>query len=333
MQKSHRSPDKRFPSRSLRTYYEEAISKETISYADEQNLELLEAARQGDEDKVRGLISRNVNVTTTDAQGRNALYLASEAGHTSILKLLLEKGIDIHAKLGDGYTALFMAISAGHVAIVKLLFENGEATDAKSDSGDLPLSFAIGVGRTAVVELLLNYGADVNATGEGIWRGPPLHNAVARGNVDVVKLLLEKGANPNAVSRYNGNLTALHLAACHVEGRKSEEMINLLIQANADIEAQGTYGDTPLSLATGSTSDPRFGFIRAATESLLKGGAIISQKDWDQLPPDLQRRYRYHSPHFKPPPLKTPWSLHSMGLGNGICRDFETCRDSVWTKG
>jgi ankyrin repeat protein len=324
MQKSHRSPDKSFPWRSLRTYYEEAISKERISYANEQNLELLEAARQGDEDKVRGLISRNVNITITDAQGRNALYLASEAGHTSISKLLLEKGVDIHAKSSDGYTALFMAISAGHVAIVKLLFENGEATDAKSGSGDLPLSFAIGVGRTAVVELLLNYGAGVNTTGKGLSRELPLYDAVANGNVDVVKLLLEKGANPNAVSPNNGNLTALHLAAYHVEGRKSEEIIKLLIQANANIEAQGALGDTPLSLATGSTSDPRFGFIRAATESLLKAGAVISQNDWDQLPPDLQRRYRYRSPRFKPPPVKAPWSLHSMGLGNGICRNFET---------
>ena len=42
--------------------------------------------------------------------GVTALMMASEKGHTEIVKLLLDKGADVNAKIkSDGVTALMMA--------------------------------------------------------------------------------------------------------------------------------------------------------------------------------------------------------------------------------
>ena len=56
--------------------------------------------------------------------GYTALMVASEMGHTGIVKLLIEAGADVNAQADDGYTAL-RAASLRHKDIATLLIEAG----------------------------------------------------------------------------------------------------------------------------------------------------------------------------------------------------------------
>jgi ankyrin repeat protein len=69
-----------------------------------------------------------------------------------------------------------------------------------------------------------------------------LHYAALHNNVEVVRLLIENGADINARDKWKD--TPLHYALPLFEG--GLEAARLLIEAGADVSAQGRYGDTPL---------------------------------------------------------------------------------------
>ncbi len=70
-----------------------------------------------------------------------------------------------------------------------------------------------------------------------------LHEAAAYGTPEMVKLLIDLGANINAVA-YNG-FTPLHVA-------RSAESVKILIEAGADPSIRDNWGKTPLQSAAGS---------------------------------------------------------------------------------
>jgi hypothetical protein len=57
-----------------------------------RNLEFLEAVCQGNEEKVKGLIQREVDICMTDRpSGCTAGHYAIERGHRNILRILLQR--------------------------------------------------------------------------------------------------------------------------------------------------------------------------------------------------------------------------------------------------
>lgn len=73
----------------------------------------------------------------------------------------------------------------------------------------------------------------------------PLHFACAKERTDFVRYLLDQGADPNAVEQTNK--TALHIAAS--ESRESDEILQMLIDKGAEIDAVTIGGETPLMKA------------------------------------------------------------------------------------
>ncbi len=73
----------------------------------------------------------------------------------------------------------------------------------------------------------------------------PLIQAVHAGDATTVKLLLANGTDPNTVDSVGGNRTALHWAV--KEGKK--DLIPILLDAKANIEAKDRVGKTPLTVA------------------------------------------------------------------------------------
>lgn len=91
----------------------------------------------------------------------------------------------------------------------------------------------------------------------------PLIEAASNGFLDIVKLLLQHGANVNAQSSA-GN-TALHRSS----GSGYDDVVELLIQHNADLEHQNENGHTPLMDAASN------GHVKVA-KLLLDAGAGIN---------------------------------------------------------
>jgi len=108
----------------------------------------------------------------------------------------------------------------------------------------------------------------------------PLHYAVTYGAPEMIDLLLENGADINA--KDNTGLTPLHVAA--MLGRTNEAQA--LIAHGADINARDSFGDTPLHTAA------LFGQARMV-ELLVNAGADLAALNNNQLTPlDCARQQR-----------------------------------------
>ncbi|EGD93137.1 hypothetical protein TESG_00691 [Trichophyton tonsurans CBS 112818] len=98
-----------------------------------------------------------------ELDGKVALHLSAERGHTGTVKCLLAYGSDMKIKDNSGATALHYAAKMGHTNIVMALLDNGADGNVKDYQGRTPLHMAAERGHEDAVRLLLESGVDVNA--------------------------------------------------------------------------------------------------------------------------------------------------------------------------
>jgi catechol 2,3-dioxygenase-like lactoylglutathione lyase family enzyme len=172
-------------------------------------------------------------------------------------------------------------LAVRHPEALRFLIENGadpNARDIEDNAG--PLHFAAANGEIESVRTLLDLGANVHGSGD-------LHNsevigwAAKPGNEPVINLLQERGArhhifsamalgdrnlvqklveeNPECLarrrSRFESGQTPVHAALAppdglgFIAGKPDYEMLQLLIELGADVEAPDGKGRTPLAVA------------------------------------------------------------------------------------
>lgn len=125
------------------------------------------------------------------------------------VELLIDHGVDVNATLvgvrteprsrPPCQTALQLAAERGHAKITKLLAETpGIDLEAENSRSLTALFIAWRKGHLKVVEILLSNGA-ISTGSPDVWHGNSLlHGAAWLCNVDIVALLLERGADVNA---------------------------------------------------------------------------------------------------------------------------------------
>lgn len=69
-------------------------------------MELINAAIEGNLDKVKVLIKQRADINAENNNGKSVLMFASEKAYLDIFKYLVEKGADINAKDNDNRTVL-----------------------------------------------------------------------------------------------------------------------------------------------------------------------------------------------------------------------------------
>ncbi len=77
--------------------------------------------------------------------------IATDAGHTPMVRVLLAAGADPNARLSSGETALFWAARMKNAALVRILLEAGAKLDLKNGEGNTALHEAVFVRSADVV--------------------------------------------------------------------------------------------------------------------------------------------------------------------------------------
>jgi ankyrin repeat protein len=157
--------------------------------------QLVEAARRGRIDDVRGLLDGGANVNARATLRETALMAASAAGHAEVVRLLLERGGDPDARDAYRGNALLRAAWSGHLEAARALLEGGAKVDARFFSivnDRTALMVAAQRGHLGIVELLLKKGADVKAKAANGWTA--LRYATENRQDEVVKVLNSAGA-------------------------------------------------------------------------------------------------------------------------------------------
>lgn len=152
-------------------------------------------------------------------RGQSSTFMSDETGEEAI-RALLGAGADVNAALPTGETALSYAVQAEQPEVVRLLLEAGADPNTEVGNGDdaewmeftSPLLLAIEFEDLEAVTRLLKCGAHPNLRPEHAMHGP-IHYACETGRPDMVKLLIDAGADINAPC-YEG---ATPLMICFLE--------------------------------------------------------------------------------------------------------------------
>ena len=142
-------------------------------------------------------------------------------------------------------TELIAAVKAGDTATVQRLLAAGADVDLRDETGATLLMLAAYAGDRDLAGALLGSGADVNATDAAGWGAlmKACYNAeLKRGFADVVQVLIDAGANIEAPIGYS--VRPLMLAA----GYGETAVVEALLQAGADVLAKNEGGFTALMM-------------------------------------------------------------------------------------
>lgn len=188
--------------------------------------EFAAACNRADADRAHELVASDPSLLDHAA---GHLTSAAEKGRANSLRLLVQLGLNVNGEVGCA-SPLFSAARAGQLDTVKLLVELGADVDARDPDYDAtPLAAANYKDQRDVVEYLLHFAS--------------ICDAVKFGGLDRVRTLLRE--NPECVNvRDAVGRTPLHYP--DKDTQHGAEIIELLIEHGADINARDDAGHTPV---------------------------------------------------------------------------------------
>lgn len=168
--------------------------------------------------------------------------MAVKKNNGSIIKVLLNIGADINIQNEEGNTPLILAVKKSKVYIIKILLNSGVDPNIQNEEGETALMFAC---RKSVkmTEILLKYGADVNIQNKiGMTALMLIIQNPNKFTHDIIQLFLKYNVDVNIQD--SCDWTALMHAV--MNDNVSKKMIKILLDNNADINAQNCDGDSAL---------------------------------------------------------------------------------------
>ena len=220
------------------------------------------ACKYGTLDVVKMLVEAGTGLRDTIDEGWTCLHIAACFGHTETVRYLMGLPfVDMNHRDGNNRTALCVAVDEEHTDIVQVLFDAGADIDTQNNEGWSPLHYACLTGALDVVRMLVRAGAEVRTTdNDGCTC---LHGAARYGYTKTVRYLVGL-PEVELDHRDDDNNSALHLAV----DENRTDIVQVLIDAGADIDTQNHAGCSPLHSACASGT-------LEVLKLLVRGGAGV----------------------------------------------------------
>jgi hypothetical protein len=201
---------------------------------------------------------------------QHLLNLIRRGQKAELAEIVAESPAAARARDAQGVSVLMWSVYTRQPEMTEVL---------RAHCGELDVFEAAALGDCARLrELVAADAMQVWAVSVDGWA--PLHLAAAFAGPEAVRLLLEHGAHAHQVSRNPQRNQALHAAIALGD---SPEVIELLLEAGADVNATQAGGFTPLHQAA---SAGKLEIVRL----LLKSGALREARcDQGKLPGDYAR--------------------------------------------
>ncbi|WAS82624.1 MULTISPECIES: ankyrin repeat domain-containing protein [unclassified Corallococcus] len=183
---------------------------------------------------------------------------------------LLALGARLEARDKNKRGVLHLAAMVDDASLVKELLRLGAPADATDSAKATPLHAAAEHGSTACIALLAKGGVPVDALDDA--GRTALFNAQ---RADVARALIDAGANPNAGKGW----TPLHQ---HARFKERGPVIEVLLQAGADVARKNAAGQTPAKEAL-EHNHPHLARLMGASAPAGKKGALEVQPMLDAL--------------------------------------------------
>jgi len=95
----------------------------------EQREHAVKAIQSGDEEELKKILKRKININAFVEGGGTLIHIAAESGNKKATDLLINQGADIHRPNEHGETPLLAAIKGDNKGVVRLLIERVKRTD------------------------------------------------------------------------------------------------------------------------------------------------------------------------------------------------------------
>ncbi len=280
---------------------------------------LIYAVEEGLQDVADLLIGSGAEIDKTDEVGNTSLLHAILNNRLEMVKFLLEKGANKDkAREADGATPLIFAVSCRHTDIARHLIAIGCDINKCDNNKNSPLMFASQECNLDIIKILIENNCIINSQNNNgltalmyagwnksdsdspddvveiarliLEHSPPEDNCINirnksntnalscvldRGiNIPFIKMLIDKGGNVN-IQDLEVGMSPLHQAIC----RGNEEMINILIENGADIEAKDIDGFSALHFFVRSDhieDKEKIETNKNIILTLIKNGAVVN---------------------------------------------------------
>lgn len=211
--------------------------------------ELHEAIRLGDVNEVVEVIKRTQHIDESDFFLGSPLHVAAVEQNPEIVRMLVEAGADIDAPSEvNGKNALHLSAELGDVGLVALLVELGANVESRDLRGQTAMHLAARGEHVLAVSRLIDAGAEVDS--QELGKGlTPLMIASFQGSVELVKLLIDAGADVNAVNAHGRTPFFFATTDEGYVNAGDGEVIRYLVESGADVSWQDEQGLTRLAAA------------------------------------------------------------------------------------
>ena len=210
-----------------------------------------DACGRGDVEAVRALLDQDPDLVratnpAADHAGWTGLHTAAQQGQLDVARLLLARGVDPNAReAGDHTYPLHWAAAHRHLELVRALLDAGSDVHGVGDDHALD-----------VIGWATFFHNDGQAPGHNpevaallVERGARHHifSAMSIGDLNLIRSVVERDpkALDRRMSRFENGLTALHFT---IEAKRYD-ILDLLIELHADLEAKDLNGHSALEFA------------------------------------------------------------------------------------